>query len=206
MSCALVAVAQPLLHAETYVIKKLTTPTVRINDQDMKVGDTFTDGAVVYWSSERQAMRVMNSRNEPIYLRATGDKKPARVRTLVAGLGKLSARATCTSLADHRQAFEGVNGRPNEIIDSISVTSGWKLDDNNYFEMSVPTEKGKRVVRLPFNDKGEVLFARDMFPMANDKDEVEVTVEVTYVNGRRGETRLITDSMRVLILPITPDE
>mgnify|MGYP000781113887 CR=1 FL=1 len=58
MSCALVAVAQPLLHAETYVIKKLTTPTVRINDQDMKVGDTFTDGAVVYWSSERQAMRV----------------------------------------------------------------------------------------------------------------------------------------------------
>ena len=206
MACALVAVAQPLLHAETYVIKKLTTPTVRINDQDMKVGDTFTDGAVVYWSSERQAMRVMNSRNEPIYLRATGDKKTARVRTLVAGLGRLSARATCTSLADHRQAFKGVNGRPNEIIDSMSVTSGWKLDDNNYFEMSVPTEKGKRVVRLPFNDKGEVLFAREMFPMANDKDEVEVTVEVTYVNGRRGETRLITDSMRVLILPTNADE
>lgn len=105
------AMLQPL-HAETYIIKKLNTPTIRINDKDLGVGDKFTDGSVIYWASGSQAMRVMSSHNEPINLRAAGNTKPARMRTLVAGLGKLSSRANCTSLADHKQAFEGVNGKP----------------------------------------------------------------------------------------------
>lgn len=191
---------QPL-RAETYVIKKLNTPTVRINTTDMKVGDSFSDGAVIYWSSEKQAMRVLSSKNEPIYLRASGDVKPARVRTLVAGLGKLSSRATCTSMADHKQAFEGVNGKPKELLDTITVASGWKQDDNNYFELSMPTTSGKRIVRLPYTDNGEVILSRQMFPMAQDGSEVEVTVGISYYNGRKDVTRLITDSMRILLLP-----
>lgn len=41
------AMLQPL-HAETYIIKKLNTPTIRINDKDLGVGDKFTDGSVIY--------------------------------------------------------------------------------------------------------------------------------------------------------------
>ena len=74
------------LHAETYTIKKINTPTIRINDKDMKVGDKFTDGSVVYWSSGSQAMRVLNSHNEPINLRAGGKAKPTRMKTLVSRL------------------------------------------------------------------------------------------------------------------------
>lgn len=194
------AMLQPL-HAETYTIKKINTPTIRINDKDMKVGDKFTDGSVVYWSSGSQAMRVLNSHNEPINLRAAGNTKPARMRTLVSSLSKLSTRAICTSLADHKQAFEGINGEPQELLDTITIASSWGLDDNNYFEMSVPTATGKRIVRLPYTDNGELIIARSMFPMAQDDKEVEVTAEISYHNGRKGETRLITSAMRINLLP-----
>ncbi len=191
------------LHAETYTIKKLNTPTIRINGTDMKVGDKFTDGAVVQWSSGTQAMRVLSDKNDVLDLRAGGATKPARMRTIVAGQSRLSSRAACTSAADHRQAFEGENASGHELLDTITITSGWRLDDSSFFEASIPTRSGKRVVRLPHNDNGQVFITRSLFPAdtaMSDKEQT-FTIEIRYFNGRKNEYRPITSGAAIKILP-----
>lgn len=49
--------------AMRYQIKVLNTPTIRINDKELKVGDWFDDQAVIIWSKENQAMRVLSENN-----------------------------------------------------------------------------------------------------------------------------------------------
>ena len=191
------------LLAETYVIKKLNTPTICINGQEMKVGDSFSDGAVVQWRSGSQAMRVLSGSNEVLSIRAAGNTKPARMRTLVASQSKLSTRAlACTSLAEHKQAFEGPDNNGQTLLDTLTIASAWRQDAASYFEMVIKKEKGERIVQLPSNDNGEVMIYRSMFDI-NDADEQEhrLSVGIRYVNGAKGETRQITSSMNITILP-----
>ena len=198
------------LHAETYVIKKIVSPsgTICINKQDLRQGDKFSDGAVIYWKHGSEAMRVLSSKNEPITISAAGVAKPARMRTIIAGLGTLSTRAVPTSLADHRQIFEGVNGKPHALLDTISIASSWRKDDDNYFEMSIPLPKGKRIVRLPSTSSGQVIIARDMFPLTPEEsaEGTDLQVEIAYTSKRAGQTVTVTSAMPIRILPLAPEE
>ena len=91
------------LLAETYVIKKLNTPTICINGQEMKVGDSFSDGAVVQWRSGSQAMRVLSGSNEVLSRRQYQTGKNAHS----CGIAK-QAVDTCTCLHIARRTQTGV--------------------------------------------------------------------------------------------------
>ena len=58
------------LSAMNYQIKVLNTPTITINGKELKVGDRFDDQAIITWSKESQAMRVLSDDNRVYTLSA----------------------------------------------------------------------------------------------------------------------------------------
>lgn len=56
--------------AMKYQIKVLNTPTVTINNKELKVGDWFDNQAVITWSKVSQAMRVVSEDNRVYTLSA----------------------------------------------------------------------------------------------------------------------------------------
>lgn len=189
--------------AETYRIKKLNTPTINIDGKPLKIGDSFSDGATIEWSTPRQAMRVLSSKNDVITINASAAAKAGKSRTLVAGLVKMSNRAICTSTSDHKQAFEGVDGKGHVLLDTITIASQWIQDGTNYFQATITTDQGKKVLQLPYNSNGEVIITRHMFDktITHPSMEMDVDISIEYINGRKNESRLITPSAVIHILP-----
>lgn len=181
----------------------LNTPTICINNHELKVGDSFSDRAVVKWSSGNQAMKVLSGKNDVIYICANGNSKPARIGSLVTAQKTLSTRSlACTSLEEHKQAFEGADRKGHMLVDTIYVASAWRQDPKSYFEMVIKKDKGERIVQLPSNINGEVMIYRSMFDIDDSDDQSHpMNVGIRYVNGAKGETRQITSAMNITILP-----
>ncbi len=203
-----IAAANFIATAESYTIKKLNTPTVRINNTDMKVGDTFHDGAVIEWSSPHQAMRVLTGSNEPITIKAAASPYAAKSRTVISGMVRMSQRAVCTSLADHRQAFEGTDGKGHYLLDTITVASQWLQNTDNYFRARLQSEDGEQLINLPYNANGEAIISRDMFPaaIAHPSIEMDIELSIEYYNGRKGESRTIAPKVILHVLPAFLEE
>ena len=53
-----------------YQIKVLNTPSIRINNKNLKVNDWFDDSSNISWSSAKQAMKVLSSDNKTYYVLA----------------------------------------------------------------------------------------------------------------------------------------
>ena len=66
--------------AMKYQIKVLNTPRITINNKEMKVGDWFDDQAVIAWSKESQAMRVLSEDNR-VYTLSAKLCKEIKVKT-----------------------------------------------------------------------------------------------------------------------------
>lgn len=105
--------------AKKYQIKCLNTPIITINKQPLKVGDWFNDDAVINWTKDTQAMRVLGEDNKVYTISAKRYKKEkcTKFSDFIACTKSFASRGTHTLKQDLQDIFEN----EFEIIDEIHI-------------------------------------------------------------------------------------
>jgi hypothetical protein len=186
--------------AMKYQIKVLNTPTVTINDKELKVGDWFDDQAIITWSKENQAMRVLSEDN--------------RVYTLSA---KLYKEIKANKFSDFILYTKPLAARGNGTLDLLESLEE-KFD--NYFIMLDEIVVDLSDIELPGNlsiyfisngnvkKKGKFILSNSNAKLKRkvlSKKRLNKTTTLfidVYMQIGQEKSMLITDNMEIEILPI----
>lgn len=193
-----------IANARTFEIKVLNTPTINIGGKDLTVGKRFSDKAIIKWSSNKQAMKVLSDDNK-IYVLSKGlfakhnSKTFADYITSVKSATVRNDGENCpVTVEDHNAILEG----DFVLLDSIDIQVGWTTDDYSYFEATT-TNLGENNVSFIIPAKDNVLtINRDIIPLL-PSDCSYVILSIDYIENEYGVSTTITDSMNIEIVPLS---
>lgn len=191
--------------ATKYQIKVLNTPTITIDNKEVKVGDWFDDQSVIVWSKDNQAMRVVSEDNKVYTLSAKlyKESKSKKFSDFIIYTKPLAARGT----NDHdlieqlAERFDNTFVMLDEIVIDLrdidvpqNIIFRFSINNNNdgscYFEVK------------PKN--GFVVIQRPSILNLYNIDKEEITLNV-FCGINPHQFSLISDTYSVLILPISID-
>lgn len=186
-------------NAENYTIKMLNTTSINIDGKLLHIGDAFNESAKINWSSDKQAMKVLSETNK-IYIITPKLFKQMGVRKFsdfIATTKAATVRATedfPVSVDDHRNVLSG----DFVLMDSLSIKIGWKVDEKSYF--IAEKNENEKAIRIPHRN-GYLIFTPSLFGRSiNEDNPFKITIK--YVEEEYNETTLITNDMRLIIVPI----
>lgn len=191
-----------IANARTFEIKVLNTPTINIGGKNLKVGNRFDENAVINWSSNNQAMKVLSDDNK-IYVLSKGLLSKHNSKTFADYITSIKSATVRNdgenfpvTVADHRALLEG----DFVLLDSINVKVGWRTNDSSYFEATT-TNLGEKNISFIITSMDNVLtITRNVFSqLSSDCDYV--ILSINYIEKEYGETTPITDSMNIEIVP-----
>ena len=131
--------------AMRYQIKSINTPTININNQQMRTGDWFNDNAVIRWKNDNQAIQVL-SENKKIYIIS----------------GKRYKAAKAKKFSDYITSVKDLGTRGNEILLSKEINEDLKnykegsflmLDNTTIQFDSIDVPQDVRFILIHDNDK-----------------------------------------------------
>jgi hypothetical protein len=99
---------------------------------------------------------------------------------------------------DYKEYFE------NEIfmvVDTIQISSNWRVDDHNYFELSYEREGEWVVTRLIADDQMNLLLTATLFDHPTLQKDGIIQCRIRYVEETYHESTPLTDNMRVILVP-----
>lgn len=105
--------------AMNYQIKYLNTPTITINQKQLKKGDWFNDNAVINWEKDNQAMRVLSKDNKVYTLSAKKYRESEfkKFSDFIATTKPLAARKVPILVKDLQDIFE----MEYELLDVLHI-------------------------------------------------------------------------------------
>lgn len=191
------------LSAMNYQIKVLNTPTITINGKELKEGDWFDDQAIITWSKESQAMRVL-SENNRIYTLSAKLCKEIKVKTFadfILYTKPLAARGNDSLTL--KEALEEKFDNSFIMLDEIVINlSGIELPKNltlYFITKNNEDKKGEFII-----SKSTAKLKREVFNKLNLNEANKLSLNV-YVQIGQDEPILVTDHMDIEILPINLD-
>lgn len=207
LSLFLLAVSVLFANGRTFEIKVLNTPTINIGNKNLKVGDIFDENDTIFWASNKQAMKALSDDNK-LYIFSNKLYQKLNVKSFsdyITSVESTSVRAAGgdlpISLDDHKASFEG----DFVLLDSISVTVGWKSDENTFFVAKTTNLGENNFMFIIPCDKNTLTIDREICSqLPPDCDFVRLSIG--YYEREYNEFTLITDSMNVEIVPIMANE
>lgn len=191
------------LSAMNYQIKVLNTPTITINGKELKVGDWFDDQAIITWSKENQAMRVLSEDNRVYTLSAKLCKeiKAKKFSDFILYTKPLAARGNDSLTL--KEALEEKFDNSFIMLDEIVIDlSDIELPNNlslYFITKNNEDKKGKFII-----SKSTAKLKRKALNKLNLNDVKKLSFNV-YVQIGQDEPILVTDHMDIEILPINLD-
>lgn len=202
MLTLLSALVVPLLAcADNYKILYLNSSTIKIGNRVCQTGDVFDDGDVIFWTTDKQAFKAQNTTSKTIRLYAAPDFRKTDSKTIrdyMFRKGHLSTRSAM-SLSE----LETYLSDEFFLLDSISVESTEMTDSHHYFVVSYQMD-GKTVKKKLKGNHGELVITRSLFPESASVSEFTLTV--SYVNKKIEDEYLLTNTMKIVLLPLNVDE
>ena len=184
------------LCADNYKILQMNTKTIKIGDHICKIGDVFSDDSIIHWINNKQALKAQNMVTKEIQLfvgQAFQKKQSKSIKDYYIKNNRLSARAFGLS-----EMEEMLSSETFYLLDTIKMESPVPVDSTRYFYISSQDgEKDARIV-LPMQNE-ELIIARSMFPQTEKSQEIRVSM--SYTCKGIDEDYLLTDSMRIVIIP-----
>jgi hypothetical protein len=189
--------------AENYRILNLNTGTIGIGEKVCRVGDSFDSNEVIHWDPKvpLQAMKVDIAGRGQRYLHQKEFKK-YNCKTLADFLlqsKNLSRREM--PLSSERDHIEYLEGQVFMVADTIKISSSWRVDDNNYFELSYDRQGEWVKTRLTTDDQMNLLITADLFDHPTLQPDGIIRCTVRYVEEAYNESTLLTDNMQVILVP-----
>lgn len=189
--------------AMQYQIKVLNTPTITINGKELKVGDWFDDQAIITWSKESQAMRVLSEDNRVYTLSAKLCKeiKTKKFSDFILYTKPLAARGNDSLTL--KEALEEKFDNNFIMLDEIVIDlSGVELPKNLTLYFTIKNnedKKGKFII-----SKSTAKLKREVINKLNLNDANKLSLNV-YIQVGQDEPILVTAHMDVEILPLKLD-
>lgn len=198
MRLILSALLIPLFaYADNYKILWINSPTIKIGDKVCKEGDIFSDNNVIHWSSSAQAFDAQNIDTKSIRTFAASDFKKLgskSVKNYFFRKGQLSSRGEMCLDSLRKYLSDEFY-----LHDIISVETKERMDDQHYFLVSYHVN-GEIVQKRLNGDNGRFTINRSFFP--ENTPMPEFTLTVLYVNKESGKEDLLTNSMKIILLPL----
>lgn len=191
------------LSAMNYRIKVLNTPTITINGKELKVGDWFDDQAIITWSKESQAMRVLSEDNRVYTLSAKLCKeiKAKKFSDFILYTKPLASRGngSLTLKEALEERFDNSFIMLDEIVIDLSSIELPKNFTLFFKTKNKEDKKGKFII-----SKSTAKLKRELFNKLNLNDANKLSLNV-YIQVGKDEPILVTAHMDIEILPLKLD-
>lgn len=186
------------LWADNYKIMKMNSSSIKIGNRMCKPGDTFSDKSIIYWTSEKQAIKAQNERTKKISLFAAPAFKNSESRTVKEYYVKnnhLSTRGGLFGLDDLAAEL----GDTLYLWERMKIESPYQLDSVSYFYLSFNDTIGILVQKLLECDQDSIVFDKSLF----DQDYYQngIIVNLRYSNTSKKEDCSIKDSLFIYFIP-----
>lgn len=191
------------LSAMNYQIKVLNTPTITINEKELKVGDWFDDQAIITWSKESQAMRVLSEDNRVYTLSAKLCKeiKAKQFSDFILYTKPLAARGNYSLTL--KEALEEKFDNNFIMLDEIVIDlSDIELPKDLTLYFIAKDKEGKKANFVI--SKSTAKLERGVLNILNLNDAKKQSYKV-YVQVGQDEPILVTAYMDIEILPLKLD-
>lgn len=138
--------------AMRYQIKYLNTPTINVNQKQLKTGDWLDDDAVINWEKDTQAMRVLSEDNKVYTLSAKRYKesKSKKFSDFILSIKPMASRGMHTLKKDLRAIFENEFEILDELHIDLSEVEG--LPEGITFLFSSNDDSNQNLSLTPEND------------------------------------------------------
>ena len=185
--------------ADNYKILLMNTMTIKIGTRVYKKGDTFSDDSIIFWEKDKQALKAQNLRTKEIRLFAEPEFKAKGCKTIKDYYVKnnhLSTRITGQTLGDIAEglAEEGTI----YLLDTIFIESPMPVDSTRYFYISYSNE-GRTEKKVLKKEEDQLIIDRSLFPITEGLSVM--TISMLYYYKGIDDDYLLTDSMRVVLIP-----
>lgn len=183
--------------ADNYKILLMNTKTIKIGTRVYKKGDTFSDDSIIFWEKDKQALKAQNLTTKEIRLFAEPEFKAKNCKTIKDYYVKnnhLSARDAALTLSDMAERLKGTF----YLFDTIYIESPMPVDSNRYFYISYDYagKPEKKVLKMK---EDCLIIDRSLFPRG--KDFTEIIMSMLYYYKGIDEDYLLSDSMKVALIP-----
>lgn len=186
--------------ATKYQIKVLNTPTITIDNKEVKVGDWFDDQSVIVWSKDNQAMRVVSEDNKVYTLSAKlyKESESKKFSDFIIYTKPLAARGT----NDHdlieqlAERFDNTFVMLDEIVIDLS---GIELIEDTYIEMHFePRNQSLKKIISPSNPQISISRSEIQYW---DEYSPSLLLNV-FLSNRFADKTLITKSFEIEVLSL----
>jgi hypothetical protein len=189
--------------AEEYRILSLNTNTINIGNKVCRVGDVFESSDVIHWDPDipLQAMKVDVDGRGQRYLHQTEFQKYG-CKTLADFIFQSKTLSRREMLLSSEQDYnEYLENQIFMVVDTIKIASSWRVDEQNYFELSYERQDKWVTTRLATDNRMNLLLTANLFDHPTLQEDGTVLCQVRYVEEKYHESTLLTDKMRVILVP-----
>lgn len=185
--------------ADDYKILQMNTSTIQIGSRICKTGDTFSDDSTIVWTRQKQALKAQNVQSKEIHLFVEPEfhaKNYKTVKDYYLKTNHLSTRATGLSL---EELTEYLNSKTFYLLDTTRIESPIPLDSTrNYYLVYDSCEKGEKH-QLKSESNSFLILRSQLLSCDSSKERV---VSILFTCKGVDEDYLLTDSMKIVILPL----
>lgn len=183
-----------------YRIIFLNTSTININGKQLKVNDTFPPSSTVEWISDKQAMKIVDTKSGEQRLLVASQYRKTKARNIknyISGVKHLSSRGIPSNVVSLRATLSN----HFFFIDSLRIETGFPTDCRKYFYVSYKY-KGEEINKHIPNYKGAFIISQDIYTIDNISiPPFDTTLSVFYLDEDKGCVTLITDNMEITVVP-----
>ena len=192
-----------IAQASNYKVLYLNCQKISINGKPVKVGATFTDKAIIKWTAERQAMKVIDTETNKRYL-------------FVAKLAHGAEQTPYDILTRNRHLSthdDGANTKndilklktsiANEyyLMDSIELPTNLKVDSWHYFLVTYQYGDTKLTKKLGHTDKNIIIDKSIFFVDGEKLEPRDITLSISYVDGEPETPIFIKGRIGIVVIP-----
>lgn len=189
------------LQGQTFKILTLNTPSINIGGKSLKVNETFSAADKVNWASGRQAMKVLDMDKGTQRLLVAEQFAKSRVETIKDYLTKNNHLSTRDGELNNTIALGSYLKDTFYLLDSIDVATKIPTDDKRFFYISFDY-KGEEINKRIACTDGTFSITRDIFSIDGQPIEpFDTYIRVYYYDTAAGKLTLVSDRMRIVVLP-----
>ena len=197
MSFAFAIMIAISIWADQYRILQMNTMSIKIGQRVCKIGDTFSDDDIIYWSVDKQAFKAQNLNSKVIRLfsePAFRSKDSKTIKDYYLKTNHLSTRGGVISFKDLAWELEDTLF----LYDTLHIPSPKIIDSTSHYYVAYYLE-GQLVHSQLGGYDYDILVSRNA--LSNVEEGNTIIMSLFYSNKKWTKDILVTDSMKVLLLP-----
>ena len=188
--------------ADNYKILYLNSNHILINGKPAKVGVEFNEKAVIKWTEDRQAIKVIETNSHVRYLMVArlnegNNLTPEEILTRNKHLSTHDDATTTNNIIKLKSDLED----SYDLLDVIEIPTKLIQDKSHYFLCTYQYGDTKLTKKLT-NDQNALLIDKTIFMVDGKKLEPrDIILSISYVDGNPDTPIFIKKNINIVIIP-----